>query len=80
MVKQLEERMKKAEENKKKLDKIALEPTIQHTAAVRRQTKSIQVTERLKNFNKIQEEVYTKNRIEYDRKSSMPRTRLSDVL
>lgn len=36
MVKQLEERMKKAEENKKKLDKIALEPTIQHTAAVRR--------------------------------------------
>jgi len=35
MVRQLEEKLKKAEEKKKKQELIALQPTIDHTTAVR---------------------------------------------
>ncbi|CAI2384513.1 unnamed protein product [Moneuplotes crassus] len=69
MVKQLEERLKKAEENKKKLEKISLQPTIMHTTTV---------TERLKNFNKIQEEAYSQNKAEYEQRILSKKKRLSN--
>ncbi|CAI2384605.1 unnamed protein product [Moneuplotes crassus] len=71
IIKLLEDKLKKAEDNRKKFEEISLKPTMIHTASV---------AEKLRNYNKVQEETYTKKNSDFEKKYLKKKSRLYDFL